>query len=1108
MRHMKRQRRKRAPAGPPLSPFPAARLPAFIVNVPDDSPLLVGRRPASSGPRLGRPQSLVEELTDNLPRVAPFSPVLAWEQAPTPQTLLRSPPPDARKDAPARSGASRDRKRTKALCCFSLFFKLFVICGPIWQVSVAAAAARGEEAPGETGDIVEVKGRDSDGEDEREEALLLPVATVGPDAGAAAEAPPEQWWCPTCTLTSDFDAMRCGKCGNARTLTATSVNPHLDLPLAVLPLRLLFRDLRCTIPEHHVDVTAWPLPDRDLKIAADVTGDSCTSLVLDECREISDDGVQRHLSRCGKCEVLSLSRTQISDAGVKALRFANLCKFTASGCPHIGDATLEHLVPLCKMLAYIDVSFCLSVTNVALLAMGNRPSRARGFTPLEVVVLKGCRKISNDGVNYLMNKAGRYLRDLNLAGCLRVSDVALAANDSGLPMLHSLDLSGIPNVRDAGLSYLNVGCTALRTLRLRATSVADIGLGYLGDIPGITALDLEGCDRITDEGFENMLGRMVVDPLDLDGMGERWQPTPLARRLRKVNIKGCFELSDTSVDALLRSCRRLQEIHVSGLNRVTEAGMGCLAKSKVRVRALSIAGRANRSMRPGKGCFGIPRVSSETLLQCAPRFSKTLTCLDLAHQKRLRSDAIDAIATRCVLLESLNLTQCTHVSDASVALIAQNLSRLRNLVLSKCGLVSNNALIFLGNEDSVCAPSLTSLNTNNCPKISDAGLAGIGGLKDPHLAAMVAASAEAMSARSEFVAFRLLEHAAMAAASAAAEDPHLVSSRVTQLRALRLTGCPAVTPYGVELLARGCGTLQDLKLADFEAVGPKDIDRILHLVRERGSKRRLLPYARRADQWLGFAPQSASIVRYEMEHDKHEGASRVMQKIGRQFVAVCRSHAYKMKKMKELLVARERGATEMQRITRGWLAGIRVYEIRCILWEEWRSRVWAEETKATINIQRVYRGFVGRRMAAEERLARWAIRILWFTRWSVKARALRQQRRERSALDIQRVARGRFGRNIARAIREERARILAERNNAAATIQKAWYDYQNSIRTKMANQVKWREVVKKNKGCIALQRIFRGYWVRIWYVRLPIFLYGIARGSNRVWFGPPYRFIQ
>ena len=72
------------------------------------------------------------------------------------------------------------------------------------------------------------------------------------------------------------------------------------------------------------------------------------------------------------------------------------------------------------------------------------------------------------------------------------------------------------------------------------------------------------------------------------------------------------------------------------------------------------------------------------------------------------------------------------------------------------------------------------------------------------------------------------------------------------------------------------------------------------------------------------------------------------------------------------------------------------------------------------------------------------------TRWSVKARALRQQRRERSALDIQRVARGRFGRNTARAIREERARILAERNSAAATIQKAWYDYQNSIRTKMA----------------------------------------------------------
>jgi CheY-like chemotaxis protein len=207
---------------------------------------------------------------------------------------------------------------------------------------------------------------------------------------------------------------------------------------------------------------------------------------LKNCK-LTDDVLHGLKTGIARVRALNVSMTEISDAGLDALRDLNLLESLTLSFLKITDAGLRHLGTL-SSLTHLD----LSVTAIT----GAGLESLRSLACLRSLDLSGTR-ITDASLAFLRNLAPLEQLDLHMTG---IGDGGLT-HLTGLGHLRHLDIFAT-TVTDIGMKHLAT-LTQLRVLNVGGTSVTDAGLEPLQKLERLSKLQLNDLP-ITDDGLKSL----------------------------------------------------------------------------------------------------------------------------------------------------------------------------------------------------------------------------------------------------------------------------------------------------------------------------------------------------------------------------------------------------------------------------------------------------------------------------------------------------------------------------------------------------------------------------------------------------------------------------
>lgn len=203
-----------------------------------------------------------------------------------------------------------------------------------------------------------------------------------------------------------------------------------------------------------------------------------------------------------------------------------------------------------------------------------------------------------------------------------------------------------------------------------------------------------------------------------------------------LELEGQRNVTDAGVLAIAVACRTLQSLDLSGCIRLTTSGLISLLDQAPSLEAVALSGllaaedkvvaAAARKPRLRRLCLnGCSKISSAALEALVARAGSTLRELQLGYCDKLTDSVVDALVIHSPQLESLSLYGCLQLTDRAVAALAR-LGALRRLDLSQCRQVGDAGVVALASSSMAVSP-LQWLNLYDCPLVTDASLAAIGG---------------------------------------------------------------------------------------------------------------------------------------------------------------------------------------------------------------------------------------------------------------------------------------------------------------------------------------------------------------------------------------------
>ncbi len=164
------------------------------------------------------------------------------------------------------------------------------------------------------------------------------------------------------------------------------------------------------------------------------------------------------------------------------------------------------------------------------------------------------------------------LQDLNLGGCLGITDVGLRYL-CDMAELHTLNLSST-GIDGSGLKYLQKLKKLLRLKLDRNDDLADENLRFLRFFPNLEVLSLRGCHEITDNGLKHLAGLTKLRELHLPR--EKITDAGLShlRRLTELEMLsvGGESISDRGLESL-KGLNRLKCLDLQGCSKVSAVGL-------------------------------------------------------------------------------------------------------------------------------------------------------------------------------------------------------------------------------------------------------------------------------------------------------------------------------------------------------------------------------------------------------------------------------------------------------------------------------------------------------------------------------------------------------
>jgi hypothetical protein len=676
----------------------------------------------------------------------------------------------------------------------------------------------------------------------------------------------------------------------------------------------------------------------------------------------------------------------LSDIGLRAVALASpgLESLLLDNCKNVKGAGLAAVADCCPKLTTLSVAGCNWLPPWVLSRIGS------GCPSLEVLNLSDLNKMNDDDLRSCVRSATS-LTEVSLQRCTMVSDpgvLAVAQAASGLRKLN-LERSDLPyKVTDVALLALAQHCVNLTELNLHnCEKISDSGLSWLsGTCHALQTLDIRGCSKVTDVGMRTLS----------EGL-------PLLQRLR---IAGCKRVGDVGIRHLAAGCPELTELDLGGLFLLKDGtprsfareGLQALLHARPRLRALNLGGCtqvADRIISSLPGAF--PDLEQLALSCCLnvspPALQECLGALPRLTSVNLRgvgagvSDGVLAALAFCSgpRLSSLDVAECTDVTDRGVAAVSKRCRGLMSLDLAGCTRLTDLSLFSLADADMY--PGLRKLSFEGCDGVTETGVSWVAmrctTICDLNLRGCSVSKTGLESMASAF------PHALLAANSQ--RWGFLPAPRASERQEIALYGQTWAAAAKIQALVRSMRARQEVKA-----------------LREERLREWLA--VRLQSCWRGQQGRAVAVRMIWEERRRHAQVNRI-QAAYRGWVA--RKEVRDMREQLELLKI-HKYATQIQRVFRGHQGRKRVKRMREEIQERRRRR-----QASSVVVQRIFRGWSARQRFKLIKAADRARRI----------------RLGRSAQEVQRLFRGYRGRKRAHARKSLLEEEEAARERAATMIQ-------------------------------------------------------------------------
>lgn len=889
--------------------------------------------------------------------------------------------------------------------------------------------------------------------------------------------------------------------------------PDAGHAVSVAPLELVFADAERRIVRSGVDLGGFRVSDQWLARAQALlpAGASVRSLALDDsARGVSARALQGFLGACApdSLRCLRLASCPGLDSVAVALDVVptTLVELDVSACEWVDDQFARAVARRCPALTTATFARCRRVTDYGVAAFADPPAvttKSVGQRRLASLDISFCTKVTDSGLLVLlvaMATAGLRLRELRAAG---------------LPLVEGLNLLGLPRFGSSGASVETLSLATLSNLRVSAIAT----LSTVGALANIREIDLSSCSKVDDEALQALCVRpgtqgegstgcvhlktlklafcsSITDAgISLLVGSASGSPIPSGRpttsgskamhrlhaQLERIDLTGCFRLTDDGLVSLAQACPKLQVLGVDGVRRIGAKGVHALAQHCPKLHTIHWGGvlvRGSSAKRTGSASdrgagdaptnggdfFSIPQISAATIagfelatrlhslhigstqcdvdalasrLHLSPGFGTRLVDLNATG---IATDALcRSIGATCSNLRSLRLSRSRYFSEPSFLRVAAGCRRLESLDLESCEQIRDVSLQAV----AASCPLLERLNLANDWQITDRGVAAVGtsckwlkALNVRHCPEVslfvlrsVASKNNLLVASADGLA---LKHRNVVAFLRGDNARRAAARRITRWMKPRTT---AGRRNAKSALLLAIAWIRYRKRC---------------VVRIQRCFRRFLAIKRQHELLLDARRARASTLAANLRLLRAFCAlTSLLRVFMRRWLAEKQRQAFLRAEAARL--AREAAVTCIQRHARGRMARRRAAAMR-----EERQLARERRVKAATDIQRLYHGFEARQRVLEVR--------------AQLGRAMRASMSECEgyfaiAIHMQRLVRGALGRRCAQQRATELAERLALREASARRIQRAFRAF--VARVALGNLL--------FRTATAIQRVFRGF---------------------------------
>ncbi|KAG9509781.1 F-box/LRR-repeat protein 2, partial [Fragariocoptes setiger] len=262
-----------------------------------------------------------------------------------------------------------------------------------------------------------------------------------------------------------------------------------------------------------------------------------------------------------------------------------------------------------------------------------------------------------------------------------------------------------------------------------------------------SSVSVSSVDDIVNEcQINQVLPRELILKLALDG--DNWQDVSLfdfragvkgrvveylssrcGNFLKRLTLRGCRSVTDSSIDIFANNCRNLEEINLDDCKQLTDRSCLSLANYCPRLTSLNIAscevtdeslialGTNCKNLQhiDISGCNKITGAGIRALADGCPKLRSfiSIACTNTA----VNNESLQYLASKCKQLRTINLNACSSITDEAVIALSENCDDIVNCCLSKCTNIADQSLIALSQH----CPKLKTLGLIGCNLLTDAG---------------------------------------------------------------------------------------------------------------------------------------------------------------------------------------------------------------------------------------------------------------------------------------------------------------------------------------------------------------------------------------------------